>query len=292
MNALDNHFIFDIILTIIGLIGNGFVLYVLTRKQFIKITLYRYLIAITISDVINLLFLWPMNYHHLFLMDSNSINCKSIMFTSSMFNSVTPWFILLSSFDRFLSIKYPLTYQYRKNLKYQIFAIFIITVVMILLNIPEFIFFDVTKDENNVTSCGYSDENALACDIYYELFSLFVPFGLMIIITSLIGYILIKNKTSLQTNETKYKKNKHLIKVLIVLDLYFLICNLPYGIFTIYYAVLNINAYNSVGYTIVNDLTIVYNSFNFFVYMLSNKNFRKYFLERFCCKNCVVSNFT
>ncbi len=43
MNAAykSNPLIFEIVLIIIGLIGNGFLFYVLTRKEFNKIALYQ-----------------------------------------------------------------------------------------------------------------------------------------------------------------------------------------------------------------------------------------------------------
>jgi hypothetical protein len=37
--------------------------------------------------------------------------------------------------------------------------------LIIILNIPEYIYFDVIKSEQNETSCGYRDEIGLTCDI-------------------------------------------------------------------------------------------------------------------------------
>ena len=258
--------------TVIGLVGNSLVLYVFSRKEFREKAMFRYLIAATIFDILNLLLLWFYNYPEQFKMNTYSFNCKIIVYLVNFAYSTNPWFILLSTFDRFLHVYYPHKFKFRNRLNFQLTQIALIIILMLIINLPFYFYFDLSGSLNE-TSCGYVENIEMIGFI-----AVLLPFILMILSTVLIANKLIGKKID-QTNRIKHKNEKQFIKILISMDLFFLICNLPSCIYILTSDLMSINYFGTFTYILVNDLTLVYNSFSFFVYFFCNKLFKRYFLS-------------
>ena len=66
----------SISVSIIAIIGNSIVLFILTKEEFFKETFYRYLLIGTIFNTISALLIWPNNYPDLFLINEILISCQ------------------------------------------------------------------------------------------------------------------------------------------------------------------------------------------------------------------------
>ena len=287
---MDFDLAIGIFLTVVGITGNTIVLLVFTRKMFRETSIFRFLIAITICDSLNLAFLWPINYADFFQLNSNLMECKFVMYFTSLVFTIDPWLILLCSLDRVLSAVHSSGFHLRKTLKFQLLEISVIIIIMIILNAPIFYFTKIIEFENT-TSCGFDEKIpyiGFQLDSYIGFVSVLIPFILMLLSTFLIWHTLMKKKKMGIINPRNWKKDKQLVKIMIIVDLYYLICNIPYYAYVLYFDALNINYYTLLGYNFVNDLSIAFNSFCFFVYFLSIKLFRSYILKRICCKSKLI----
>lgn len=273
----DVNFISTIILTVIGAIGNLLVIFVFTRPQFLKVSMFRYLIVATISNTINLLANWPSVYPDFFYVNKLSISCKIFYYFFYVPYQVSPWILSLTSIDRYLKVKYPTTLQFRNNFKYQLMAIIGIIVLISLINIPIYIYHDV--EANN--GCLTTDNTVqVYLDILNALLGVIIPFVIMAVTTFLIGHELIKKKKNLkQENKKRFERDLNLIKTLLIMDSYFLLLNLPYCIYMIACDLLNINAFDTLTLYIVCILTYIFSSCDFFIFIIFNKLFRNYFIS-------------
>ena len=276
--AYDFNFISTTVLTAIGLVGNSLVVFILSRPEFLKVPMFRYLIAATIFDTINVLLSWPSVYPDAFQVNNLPISCKLYIYLFYIPFQASPWIIALSSVDRYLSIKYPKSLNFRNQFKYQLLAIIIILIGILLIDIPFYIYHDVLSNETGCVPTEYKIEFYL--DVLDALISTIIPFIIMILSTILTSCLIVSQKAKLQKdNSKKFQKEMQLIKVLLAMDIYFLICNLPYCILTIVDDVLAINYFGTFSFYILNALTYVFSSCDFIIYFSFNKLFRKHFLS-------------
>lgn len=288
LDSIEHHFnlISSILLTAIGLVGNTIVIFILLQKQFRKVSLFRYLIMATIIDTLNFLFIWPANHPNFFYLNRIPIICKLFQYLSYVVYQLSVWIIVLSSIDRFLAVKYSHKFHSRNKFKYQSGAVFIIFVVLMLVDIPFFLSYDV-YEHGNETFCGYNPSSisiGFYMDLLNSFISTFVPFVLMILSTFIIGHHLIKHKTKLIRNKNNFTKELQFVKVMCAIDIFYLICTLPFCILTVTYDALGVNYFGTLEFSIVNFLTYVYSSFDFFIYFSCNKLFREYFMAIIRCR--------
>ena len=275
----------SIFLTFIGLLGNSLVIFILSRKKFLKVSLFRYFIIATITDTLNFLFIWPANAPDFFKMNTYAIICKLYQYLSYIAYQLSVWIIVLSSIDRYLAVKYSNRFNFRNEFKYQAGAILTILIVLMVVDIPFLLFYDIYEDGNQ-SFCGYNPTYislGFYMDLLNSFISVFVPFFVMISTTILIGHHLIKHKLKLQQNRTNFQKEKQLVKTLCGMSLFYLACTLPFCILTVTYDALGINYFGTLEFSIVNFLTYVYSSCDFFIYLSCNKLFRQYFFYIISC---------
>ena len=275
------NFISTTVLTVFALVGNSLVLLILSRPEFLKVSMFRYLFAATIFDTINVLVSWPSVFPDAFQINSLSISCKLYMYIIFMPFQASPWIISLSSIDRYLSIKYPRALSIRKKFSFQLIAIISVLLAIILIDIPFFIYHDVVSNETGCAPTTFRVQFYL--DIFNDLVSTIIPFCIMISTTLLTAYLIIKQKSKLNIHSNKLQKEMQLIKILLAMDLYFLICNLPCCILTIVDDVLEINYFGTLSFTILNALSNVFSSCDLIIYLAFNKLFRRHFISMVSC---------
>ena len=170
--------------------------------------------------------------------------------------------------------------------KFQALEMGTLLTVLMIINLPFYFYTDII-DADNDTYCGYEDKEFIHfyLDLYAALLDVLIPFILMILSTGLVCYRLMFKKTSLPRNNKKYKKDKQLISPLIIFDVFFLICNLPFYIFVVTVDALSINYIGTFLYDALDVLTIVYNAFYFFVFFFSNTLFRDHVYSLFYRKS-------
>ena len=294
LEKIKNNFnlISSIALTIIGIVGNLLVVYILTRKYFRKQSMFRYLVFATVVDTFNILSTWPIIYANFFQLNNLELNCKVFFYAVYVGFQFSPLLILVSTIDRYITVKGTIMFVFRKKLKYQILVILAIFLSLLAIDSPFFIYYKLGANETgcqpiNVTTSTY-------LDILDGLIAAVIPFVLMILFNSLIACKLINQKAKLHQNRRKIKKDTLHFKTTCAICLYFLFCNLPFCIFTVTNDLLGIDYIGTFTFFILNTLTYVYSSCNLFVYILANRIFRNHFKQmvRLIKKPNRVGNFT
>ena len=277
------NFISTAILTVFALVGNSLVVFILSRPKFLKVSMFLYLLVSTIFDTINVLVSWPSVFPDSFQINQNSLSCKLFVYLFFVPFQTSPWIISISSVDRYLSIKYPKSLRFRNKFAFQSTSILIIFVAIILIDIPIFIYHDVSLNETRCVPTTFNIQFYL--DILINLVSTIIPFCIMISTTLLTACNLKKQKSKLKCHSSKLGKELQLIKVLLAMDFYFLICNFPCNILTIVDDLLGINYFDTASFYILNAMSNVFFSCNFFIYFAFNKLFRHQFISLLKCNN-------
>ena len=283
----DNYnFASSVIFTVFGLVGNSLEIFIFTRSKFRDVSMFHYLTVASFTSIINVLSIWPLNYQNFFKINQNRLNCKLFLFVNQIFGIFNSWILVLSSFDRCLSIKAP-HFKQRNQLKYQLLAIMAVLIMSILINIPYAEYFDI-QQVSNMTMCYTTNSNTfINFTIANSIVWAIIPFLLMIFSTCLIGFHSMPKKCTLN-------KSRKYVKLIIILDIYFLVCNLPSAIFNIVYSVLTLYNIKCVTtnevlftyiYNLCSFLNAFYYSFDFFVVLFCNKPFRSY-VAAMCGLNC------
>ena len=283
------HYLLLILLSIVSvfaLVGNFLVVLILSRPEFIKVSMFRYLIAATIFDTITALISWPSVFPEPFQITANSLSCKLYIYIGYFIAQMSPWIIALSSVDRYLSIKYPKRLSFRNKFIFQILAIAIIFILILIINVPFYVLNNVVLNE---TGCTLTTTNAkLYLDIFDTLITTVIPTFIMIFSTILTGYLIINQKAKVKISAINLEKEMQLLKVLLAMDLLFLICNLPVYLVLVVNDVLGMETMSSYYYyCFLYVLLNVFYSCDFFVYFAFNKLFRRHFMSMIRC-NCKI----
>ena len=260
------------ILTIIGLFGNPYVIYNFTRKQFLKVSIFRYLIASIIADTVNLLSNWPLVFPDVFLINELSLSCKIFNYFFNVPYQVSPWILGWDSIDLYLSIK-GIKSRYRKKFKYQLLAILFIVVFISIANVPLILNYGVDAVEGCMI---INAELLIYLDIWNGLLSIIIPFIIMCFSAFFIWLELLKKREKLrEENKKNYETQVKFFKILCIMDIYLLVCYLPYSIDVIVNDILSINSFSTLSFYIVNCISNVFPACNVLIYFIFNKLFRK-----------------
>ena len=247
--------------------------------------MFRYLIVATLVDTINLSTMWPALYINELNIMSVELSCKFFYYALYVFYQFSPWLLVLSTLERYLSVKFQNRFKFRNEFKYQLLVMLIIFLVIVFIDFPSFYFYGLY---NNSTFCQVDYTIGIYLDVFNSIIASLVPFVAMILINGLIMHQLVKQKKKLQRNRKEFKKEIQYFRTVFAVSLYFLLCNLPFCILTIIYNALSIKYSETFIFYFLNALTFFYCSFNFFIFMLSNKLFRSNFFSMFCCKSKAV----
>ena len=278
------HLSASIAITLLTIIGNSLVIYVLIKPLFRKETFFRYLAVASIFDILSALCIWLAYFPDFFLINEVDFMCKLYGFLPNLMNECSTWVIVLSSIDRLLAVRYPLKFGFRKKFKHQALIMLVMFVLLVLINLPYW-FFLLIKSEYGLCLTVSDISIYIYLNVSAAVYQVFIPFGLMVIINSLTVYTLMRSQvertSTTRIKSKKFAKEKNLLRTLIGLNLLFLFTNLPTRI--LYF----INNYDILT-EIVDSLYLlrfVYFSSDFFVIFFSNYLFRKYCLSILECKD-------
>ena len=265
----------SITVSAVALIGNSIVFYILTKKEFLKESVFRCLFIGTIFNTINALHIWPSNYPDFFLKNKSLFSCILINYVSAVFDTFSAWMIVLTSTDIYLTVKYPTKFLFRKKINYQMIIISILFILFCSLYSPYFIY---TTIDPNYGCIAVSFEIAFYINLYFLILFTVLPFIIMAITNSL-TYLHLQKR---QINQNNSKKAKRLFKTSLGLNLFFLISNIPVSTVFIIGNISNIN-FSNVIYNIFKLITYAYFSLDFFIYYIANRLFRVYFFYLIKC---------
>ena len=289
MNNINHQFtlISSIVLTVVGFIGNSITIMIVARPEMRNISMFRYLLASMVNDCLVLMTMWLFNFPEIFINDS--ISCKWNTYLEYLNFNYSGWIVVVSLADRFITVKYPNKFLFRNQFKFQALVLLLIFFILVMLNIPFYAFYDYYSSSNKTICRTNERETEFYVQLSSALIGVIMPFFLMIIFSFLIGRCLLKKSRNIQ-NRKDFKKEIRLIKLMLSISAFFLICNLPFFIqqlthdwfFFTYVSepFVSDDTFNFI-FNITNQLTFVYNSFGFFVCLFSNNVFRNYFFSKF-----------
>ena len=272
-----------VILTIVGFIGNSLVLFILTRKQFRNVSMFRYHSLLVTFETLQMISIWILNFPNIFLLNENTIACKLIQYVSKVVASSVTWFGPIISIDRFISVKCPNNFLIRNKVKFQVTIIACLIFGSSIKSIPFYYFYNLYSI-NNTTQCVFTESSStkMLLDILLHVLSLCFSFSISIISNCLTSYQLIHRRKRL--NIKIFKKEKRLYKILISMDVFFFICYSPWCVYTILNDTFTAKNYfpssMTIFFNIANFMFYLYQSFSFVVYFLSNKQFRSFFAKK------------
>ena len=270
-----------ILFSAVGLIGNTLILFILARPEFRNVSMFRYSIVSAFNDMLVLTTMW---LYLPYVLDFNtySINCKLIQYFGYLFYQFCPWIIVVSAIDRLLSVKYPTRFHFRTKIKFQATVLTSIFITLVFIDIPFYMYFDI-QGSGNETYCGTTDSNAqFYNDILSSLISTIIPFVSMIFSTIVVGHHFLIKKKQFKKNRKRWQNEVQFLNILLAMNGFFLICNLPFCIQQLTFDGLEFNNQSYFYQYFVAYLTsnfgYAYNAFSFFLYFSCNKRFRNSFL--------------
>ena len=235
------------ILTTGGIIGNSIVIYILTREAFRGQSMLRYYSFLVFMQTLELLAIIPFNVQFLSVFN-NLYECKLIQYFSYSASLLISWLSAFISLDRFMSVKYSNKFAFRNKIGYQLSMVSTILLISLISNIPYYYFTEIFEDSKGL-KCSYDKNPIIGIDliISYLIINILVSFVVSITFDCLTGYQLINNKR--RFNGKIFLKEKRLFKILISMDIFYLICFFIwfiYKIVFIYYSLNNIDLPNSI----------------------------------------------
>ena len=280
------------VLTVVCLVGNTWTCYIFTREKFRKVSMFFYLAISNIVNLLMMLTVWPVSLaRNGFKYDTLAFSCKFFTYITYFLSDLGPCILLMSSLDRLASVKYSRKFQFRNKFKYQLLIVLVLTALIAILNFPLLIYCEsikVTLQNMTFTICFFTIikyNNAVEYYLWIKTFmvSLFIPFVLMLISTILIAHHLIKSKKQINSSRTKFKKEMRYVRIVVSVDLFYLLTNCPSLILALVQVATNFNFASIIYLKFLNILLEVYLSADFFLYYWCNKLFRDYVKNIFNC---------
>ena len=289
MDAESNHellrFYFKkvvaIFFTVVGVISNILVIAIFSMKDLRVIPMNRYLLVLAVADLIIIMFIWPQNIPTLY--EKNTVSCKSVWYTIASIFNFCAYIPMIVSIDRYVAVCHSHKFQIRKKLSFQFIILFIFFVISALLAAPLSIFYDAFSDGNSTFCAPTSPTIIFYVDLYNMIFTFVVSFIIMVTTAILITKQRLITRKRLNSDAKRAKKDNILTKTMFGTNLFFLIVIAPVFLSVLYSDYQMMNSTDlwtaSFIYDIANAVSLIHNSFSFFVYFICNKIFRKKFLE-------------
>ena len=219
-------------ITLVGIIANSLSFLIFSRKRFHNTIFSTYFRFFIVVQTINILFsINKMLEQNLFIYFGKISNftCKLRHFFVFCNFSITGWFLVTISLDRYLSIAFPSKFLYRKKPLFQILTSSFIIIYNIIMYIP-FMFSHLKIIHPNGTN-----HSETICEIPSYIWlsfvdlsqSILIPFTFMIIFTSFTIKIVFDSRKSTSSNRNNKSKDMKFAISSIAINFLFLISNLP-----------------------------------------------------------------
>jgi hypothetical protein len=172
-------------LALMGLITNLLLLIIFSRKTFQNTIFSTYFRVYLLIDTFNLIFpintMFEFNLSMYFYLISD-ICCKLRRFFPSWTNAISPWLLVIISFDRYLSVAHPSKFTYRKKYIFQILTSCFVIGFNFCMFTPLWSFYlkENTINKTNQTVITYECVSTLYWIKFISLIQLrAIPFSLM-----------------------------------------------------------------------------------------------------------------
>ena len=291
LKAINILVIITVAVEIMTILGSVISFIIFSRKAFKKSSIGVYCRSLAIFD----LFVIYMVFYSLATTITNTesivtsrILCNLQYYIASGVSSVPYWVLVFFSFDQLIIVSRTERFKFFKKRWFQYTIIFGMFIIQALIYLPAFIFTDIrylTIGNQIIPLC---DSFSITMPIVYLIESCLIPFGLIIVSTTLIVRILIKSRQKISTNlqltaqmarrnqEYKFAFSSVILNILcIVLSLPLLVAYMiSIDDFFIHFLVLD------------SCILVFYINFatHFWVHLACNSVFRKEFIKIFAFK--------
>ena len=292
----------------IGIIGALISIFIFTRPSLNESTNTRFLYTILcFINLIRILLQAAFKNWHLFTSFNISLQFESENVIENLILQAFSWSQALISFDRLIVVYSPIKGVRIMSKKWVLYSIMLGLFVLILCaNSPFFIRHSDSFTIDNVT---YYQDGVWNSDLYwiYDFIQIFmevyIPYLSVVIFDIMVIVHLRRSKINIGTKRFGNNRISRFTINTILIDLIYLIFNLPSTIVNIYLIVLNVNCFNGNCYYINKHYTnivlqlikfskLIYNCLLFFVFVIFNKKFRSEFFSiglMLKIKNLIVS---
>lgn len=289
-------YIFPIVTTVFGTIGNLFSFLIFLDKRFWSTPMGFYNAYVAIIGIL-IQYLGSLKYFFQVVtanpQNTSIIWCKILTYTIRPLDEIAAWIQLTITLDRYISVKYPQRFQFFRKRWFQTLIISIITIAFFMYQIPVAVTYGYYDQSTNSTK--------LVCFTkYIAVFILndtgllvlycIIPFTVMLYLTISLSIHLIRSKKKLKLSG-KNKKEYQFAFLTIIQNIVFFVMSLP--ICTLW-PVLSVKTAGLLGETyeqgvllallsaLFNAIIYTYFAIPFLINYCCNKLFRKIALDYAC----------
>ncbi|ELT88806.1 hypothetical protein CAPTEDRAFT_63550, partial [Capitella teleta] len=276
------------LICIVGLVGNGLVIFVITRYTKMKTVTNLYILNLSIADLLFILGLpllitttlmqgWPFGYA-----------CCKIYYMLTCINMFTGAFTLtVMSGDRFLAVCYPINSMRYRTPKYALIVIALTWIISFLVMMPIVLYAQSIKRTGGYTcSIKWPSTSAVQSWKVFTLYNLILGFVIPVLLISILYTLLI---VRLRTTASSIKRRPHrkVTRLVSLIIGVYIICWLPYWAFQVHLITLptgtNMPKWKINMFKVFTMLSYANSMINPLLYAFTNDNFRESFISAFKC---------
>ena len=279
---------------VVGLVGNGLVIFVVSRYTKMKTVTNMYILNLSVADFFFLLGLplvigVSLQGEWVF----GAAMCR-IYYIQTCINWFTGTFTLvMMSADRYMAVCYPITSMKYRTPIYALGAIALIWIVSVFAMLPIVLFAGLMEKRpgSNSYSCNIdwpSEDPIMKYRIFilYDFFTSFVIPVLLICVFYTLLIFRLKSTGSQIRNANQRRSHRKVTKLVTLIIVVFIVCWLPSWSFQVY------NVFRTPGqlrkWTLVLNIIFSIMSYansmiNPVLYAFTNENFRESFISAFRC---------
>ena len=254
------------VISIVGIVTNSLSFLIFTRKRFQNTVFSTYFRFYILFEMLNLILpinkMFEFNFN-IYLSLVSDFFCKLRKFFGSCNYAITPWFLVIISLDRFLSIAYPARFLFRKKPIFQI-LISCFTIGFNLCLYTPFWFYYIKEIRTNLSNQTISSYNCEPPGLWVEFINLsqefLIPFFLMLLFTLLTIRTVFNSRAASSNNTSKSKDMKFAVSS-ITINILFLLLSSPYFI------LLLIKDYSDL-FVNISDLFELLEAISYFLYYI------------------------
>ncbi|KAK3087502.1 hypothetical protein FSP39_006710 [Pinctada imbricata] len=291
------------ILILVGTVSNVLSIIVLTRKRLIRNNTMFYLAVLSVTNIcalyVGLLRYWMRYAFGFDIRTHSSVTCPAFTFLVYFLSDFINWTLVAVAVDRCIYVCLPLKAAIICSRKRAILALFFIFVMLVFFNIHLFWGVHIAIELDSINCSGANYFTNYIWSVLDLIVRCLIPFIVMIVTNFLIISNIRKSRSrvvqvrhsSINTERRKREEARisGLNRTLHSISLMFLLLATPSAIYEIYlpyFGSREDGGFYSVGImellrAIVNLLLYSNNVLHFFVYLLSNTQFRRE-LRRLC----------
>ncbi len=276
------------LISLIGLVGNVLVIYVILAKNKMRTVTNILLLNLAIADLSFSLIVPPFTAYYWAVnkWDFGPVICKAMQYLLNVTAYVTVYTLVVISVVRYLTIIYSTQTMRFRTKRNMVIMNVLVWVVMLAVNTPVILSYNAVEEYEGVYQCIIPPEGAKRLYVCFFVFAYLLPLTIIAIFSICILKHIKKAKPTMLNKKTKSDdRKKQAARVIILVVVIFAIFWLPIQIHLLiayYYTVPNTNVYTAIS-IFWNVLAYCNSCVNPIIYNYASKDFRDSFREVVSC---------